>query len=101
VCANALWFVLEMLWGGIDKTMAELLAHHLSVGSFEGNPRGRFRAVIDSVNYGPTCMPGSVGLYGERYTIEFRPGESVRRGTVILYDVMHFNIFFACVQERI
>jgi hypothetical protein len=37
----------------------------------------RFRGVIDGGAYGPNQMPRSMGLYGGRYMIEFRPGEFV------------------------
>ena len=59
-----------------DETLAELFARHPSKGSFEGNPNDRFRAVVDGVAYGPSRTPGALGLYGGRYTVEFRPGES-------------------------
>mgnify|MGYP006193468203 FL=1 len=65
-----------MLWWGIDETLAELFARHPSMGSFEGNPKNRFRAVVDGVAYGPDRTPGAIGLYGGQYTVEFRPGKS-------------------------
>ena len=65
-----------MLWWGIDETLAELFACHPSMGSFEGNPKNRFRAVVDGVAYGPDRTPMAIGLYGGRYTVEFRPGKS-------------------------
>jgi len=37
----------------------------------------RFRAVIDEREYGPDQTPRDIGLYGGRYTVEFRPGESL------------------------
>lgn len=65
-----------MLWWGVDETLAELFARHPSKGSFEGNPEDRFRAFVDGVAYGPNHTPGAIGLYGGRYTVEFRPGKS-------------------------
>ncbi len=64
-----------MFWWGVDETLAELFARHPCKGNFEGNPSGRFRAVVDGVAYGPNRTPGTIGLYGGRYTVEFRPGE--------------------------
>jgi hypothetical protein len=71
--------VLQMLWWGMDETLAELFAHHPSAGDFEGNPREKFRAVVDGHAYGLNQTPRSIGLYGGRYTIEFCPGESTGR----------------------
>ena len=65
----------QMLWWGIDETLAELFARHPSAGDFEGNPMDVFRGVIGGRAYGPNQTPGSLGLYGGRYTVEFRPGE--------------------------
>ena len=65
-----------MLWWGVDETLAELFARHPSKGRFEGNLKKRFRAVVDGVAYGPNRTPGAIGLYGGRYTVEFRPGKS-------------------------
>ena len=48
-CADAM---AQMLWWGMDETLAVLFAHHLSTGDFEVNPREMFRAVIDGVNMG-------------------------------------------------
>ena len=64
-----------MRWWGIDETLAELFARHPQKGSFEGNPANKFRAVIDGVSYGPNRTPGTIGLYGGRYTVTFWPGE--------------------------
>jgi hypothetical protein len=66
-----------MLWWGIDKTLAELFARHLSAHDFEGNPMDVFWGVIDGRAYGPNQTPRSLGLYGGQYTIKFRPGEFV------------------------
>ena len=66
---------LQMLWWGIDETLAELFARHPSADDFEGNPMDVFRGVIDGRAYGPNQTPRSLGLYGGRYTVEFRPGE--------------------------
>ena len=66
---------MKMLWCGIDEMLAELFAHHPSAADFVGNPMGMFRGVIDGRAYGPNQMPRSPGLFGGRYTIEFRPGE--------------------------
>ena len=65
-----------MLWWGVDETLVELFARHPSKSNFEGNPNDRFRAIIDGVAYGPNRTPGAIGLYGGRYTVEFRPGKS-------------------------
>ena len=65
-----------MLWWGIDETLAELFSRHPSMGSFEGNPKNRFWAVVDGAAYGPNRTPGAIGLYRGRYTVEFRPGKS-------------------------
>jgi hypothetical protein len=56
----------QMLWWGVDETLAELFARHPSKGSFEGNPIDRFQADIDGVSYGPNRTPGALGLYGGR-----------------------------------
>jgi hypothetical protein len=56
--------LLQMLWWGIDKTLAELFARHPLVDDFEGNPMDAFRGVIDGRAYGPNQTPRSVGLYG-------------------------------------
>jgi hypothetical protein len=75
-CADLYMSLLfQMLWWGIDKMLVELFAHHPSADDFEGNPMDRFRGVIDGRAYGPTQTPRSMGLYGGRYTIEFRLGE--------------------------
>jgi hypothetical protein len=68
---------MQMLWWGIDETLAELVARHPAADNFEGNPMDVFRGVINGRAYGPNQMPRSLGLYGGRYTIEFRPGELV------------------------
>lgn len=65
-----------MLWWGIDETLVELFACHLSAEDFEGNPMGRLRAVIDGRAYGLNQTPRNIGLYGGRYTIVFRSGKS-------------------------
>ena len=66
----------QMLWWGIDETLAELFARHPSSADFEGNPMDAFRCVIAGGEYGPNQTPRSLGLYGGRYMIEFHPGES-------------------------
>ena len=58
--------------------MSELFARHPQAADFAGNPMDRFRAVINGRAHGPNQTPRSIGLYGGRYTIEFRPGESDR-----------------------
>jgi hypothetical protein len=68
----------QMLWWGVNKTLVELFAHHPSVDDFEGNPMDWFWGVINGREYGPNQTPWSMGLYGGRYTVEFRPGEFVR-----------------------
>jgi hypothetical protein len=67
-----------MLWWGIDETLSELFARHLSAANFVGSPMDRFRGVIDGHAHGPNQTPRSLGLYGGRYMTEFRPGESAR-----------------------
>ena len=64
-----------MLWWGMDETLSELFARHPSSEDFEGNPMGMFQAVIEERTFGPDQTPRDIGLYGGRYTIEFRPGE--------------------------
>jgi hypothetical protein len=66
---------MQMLWWGIDETLAELFVRHPSAADFVGNPMGMFQGVIDGRAYGPNQTPRSLGLYGGRYTIEFHPGE--------------------------
>ena len=66
-----------MLWWGMDETLSELFARHPCAEDFEGNAMERFRAVIDEREYGPDQTPRDIGLYGGRYTVEFRPGESL------------------------
>ena len=56
--------MMQMLWWGMDKTLAELFTCHTSTGDFKGNPRERIRAVIDGMAYGPNHTPRSIGLYG-------------------------------------
>lgn len=75
IVANKPRLSMQMLWWGVDETLAELFARHPSSGSFAGNSRRRFRAVIDGRAYGPSRTPRSIGLYGSRHTVEFRPGE--------------------------
>lgn len=65
----------QMLWWGMDETLAELFTHHPLAGDFEGNPMELFWGVIDGHKYGQNQTPRSIGLYGGRYTIEFHPGE--------------------------
>jgi hypothetical protein len=65
--------LLQMLCWGIDETLAELFARHPLADDFGGNPMDRFRGVIDGRAYGRNQTPRSMGLYGGRYTIEFRP----------------------------
>ena len=67
----------QMLWWGMDEMLAELFACHSSAEDFEGNPMGRFQAVVDGRMYGPDQTPRNIGLYGGWYTIVFRPGECV------------------------
>jgi hypothetical protein len=69
--------LLQMLWWGIDEMLAELFACHLLADDFKGNPMDRFRGVIDGRAHGPNQTPRSMGLYGGRYMIEFRPGKFV------------------------
>jgi hypothetical protein len=77
-CADAfVLLLLQMLWWGIDKTMAELFARHPSADDFGGNPMDVFRGVINGCAYGPNQTPRSMGLYGGWYMIEFCPGEFV------------------------
>ncbi len=68
---------LQMLWWGMDETMAELFECHPYADDFKGNLMDIFRGVIDGRAYGPNQTPRIIGLYGGRYTIEFRPGESL------------------------
>ncbi len=76
MCTDAFGsLLLQMLWWGIDEMLMELFARHPWLDDFEGNPMDRFRGVIDGRAYGPNRTPRSMGLYGGRYTIEFRPGE--------------------------
>jgi hypothetical protein len=67
----------QMLWWGIDETLAELFVRHPSANNFVGNPMDVFRGVIDGRAYGPHQTPRSLGLYGGRCTIEFHLGEFV------------------------
>jgi hypothetical protein len=56
---------------------------------------GRFRGVVDGRAYGPDQTPRSLGLYGGRYTIEFRPGEAARVSVTIYLghaDLLWLNI---------
>jgi hypothetical protein len=67
MCCNVLTHtdvMTQMLWWGMDETLAELFARQPSAKDFEGNPRERFRVVIDGVAYGPNRTPRSIGLYG-------------------------------------
>jgi len=69
-----------MLWWGMDETLAELFACHLSCCHFEGNPLISCGAFIAGEEYDEECdaeqTPDLLGLYGGRYTIVFHPGES-------------------------
>ena len=65
----------QMLWWGMDKTLAELFAWHPLSRSFVGNPSGKFKAEIGDTKYGLNKTPGLIGLYSGRYTIELHPGE--------------------------
>ena len=77
-CANVCSFrMMQMLWWGMDETLAELFAQHPSAEDFEGNPMGSFRAEISGRAYGPDRTPRDLGLYGGRYTVVFRPGKSL------------------------
>ena len=69
---------MQMLWWGMDETLAELFERHPSAEDFEGNPMGRFGSEIGGRAYGPNQTPRSIGLYGGRYTVVFRPGKSTR-----------------------
>ena len=42
---------------------------------FEGNPMDVFHAKIGDSEYGSDETPGSIGLYGGRYSVVFHPGE--------------------------
>jgi hypothetical protein len=57
------------MWWGIDETLLELFARHLSADDFEGNPMDVFRGVIDGHAYGQNQTPRSIGLYRGRYMI--------------------------------
>ena len=59
------------------KTLAELFARHPSCGCFEGNPIEAFGVFIAGEEYGAEETLNALGLYGEQYTIVFRPGESL------------------------
>ena len=67
--------VCQMLWWGLDEMLAELFARHPLAGGFEGNSPDAFCALIGDKEYGLNKTPESIGLYGRRYTIVFRPGE--------------------------
>ena len=59
----------------MDESLAELFARHPSARGFEGNPMDVFHAEIGGSEYGPDETPGSIGLYGGRYSVVFHPGE--------------------------
>jgi hypothetical protein len=69
-------FHFQMLWWGMDETLAEIFACHPVVDCFDGNPIDAFSTTISDLEYGPDEMPVTIGLYGGRYTIRFQPGES-------------------------
>jgi len=68
-------FCVQMLWWGMDESLAELFARHPSARGFEGNPMDVFHAEIGESEYGPDETPGSIGLYGGRYCVVFHPGK--------------------------
>ena len=59
------------------ETLAELFARHPSCVCFEGNLIEAIGAFIASKEYGAEETPDALGLYGGRYMIGFRPGESL------------------------
>ena len=65
----------QVLWWGMDETLAELFACHPSCGFFEGNPMDAFWALIMVEEYGLDETPESIGFYGGRYLIVFHPDE--------------------------
>jgi hypothetical protein len=83
--------IMQMLWWGMDEVLAVLFTRLPSAGDFEGNPRERFRVVIDGVADGPDRMPRSIGSYAGWYKVEFRPGESVGREVMCSCDGIYAN----------
>jgi hypothetical protein len=71
-CADAFLLLrAQMLWWGIDETLAELFARHSLAKNFGGNPMDVFRGVVDGHAYGLDQTPRSICLYGGWYMIEF------------------------------
>jgi hypothetical protein len=75
----------------MDETLAELFVCHPSTDDFEVNPMDIFQGVIDDHAYGPNLTPRTIGLYGGRYTIEFRPGEFLRERVLCMLRVGDAN----------
>ena len=80
------------------ETWVELLAHHLSCGSFEGNPIDAFGAFIAGEEYGVDKTPESLGLYGGQYTIVFQPGESRQSACAQVVEAKPCRVFYPGVD---
>ena len=59
----------QVLWWGMDETVAELFARHLLASGFDRNPPDKFIAGIGGSEYGPDETPALIGLYGAWYTV--------------------------------
>ena len=82
-----------MLCWGMDETLAELFARHSQSSNFDGNPMSAFRAEVGGNEYGPNETPGTIGLYGGRYTVVVNPGECLTGGLANPFDRRtHFSI---------
>ena len=78
----------------MDETLAELFARHSQSSNFDGNPMSAFRAEIGGNEYGPNETPGTIGLYGGRYTVVVNPGECLTRNLAHSFQQSHSFLLF-------
>ena len=62
MCSHCIGY--QMLWWGMDETVAELFARHPQASNFEGNVMSAFRAEIGVNEYGRTKRQVRSGCMG-------------------------------------
>ena len=70
--------VFQMLWWGMDETVAGLFAHHPQASNFDGNPWDAFGAKIWGSEYGLDETPRLIVLYRGQYNVIVNPGECMQ-----------------------
>ncbi len=60
MCSHCI--VYQMLWWGMDETVAELFSRHPQASNFDENPMSAFRAEIGVNENRPDDTPSTIGL---------------------------------------